>query len=73
MSARGVLNFQMGRGVPVPLGGGGGVKTGPCLKPLGAQEIHPVTVYLTKNLHNYVYTVALLHTSDIPCPIVVLQ
>ena len=32
-------------------GGGGGVKTAPCLKPLGAQKIHPVTIYLTKNFH----------------------
>ena len=32
-------------------GGGGGVKTLPCLKPLGAQKIHPVTIYLTKNFH----------------------
>ena len=38
-------------GRPVPLGGGGGVKTSPCLKPLGAQKIHPVTIYLTKNFH----------------------
>ena len=31
--------------------GGGGGKTWPCLKPLGAQKIHPVTIYLTKNFH----------------------
>ena len=29
-------------------GGGGEVKTWPCLKPLGAQKIHPVTIDLTK-------------------------
>ena len=29
----------------------GGLKTGPCLKPLGALKIHPVTIYLTKNFH----------------------
>ena len=46
------------------LGGGGGysplnwvggcrwgVKTWPCLKPLGAQKIHSVTIFLTKNFH----------------------
>ena len=41
----GLLKFQLGRGVLL------GVKTGPCLKPLGAQKIHPVTIYLTKNFH----------------------
>ena len=38
-----------GRGVA-----GGGVKTGPCHKPLGAQKIHPVTIYLTKNVHMHI-------------------
>ena len=49
--------------------GGGGGETGPCLKPLGAQKIHPVTVYLTKNFFHNAYHVAILHTSDTPCPI----
>ena len=26
----------------------GGLKIGPCHKPLGAQKIHPVLIYLTK-------------------------
>ena len=38
----GALTSQLGRGCH-----GGGVKTWPCLKPLGAQKIHPVTIYLT--------------------------
>ena len=47
---------------PLPGGGGGhspqmgrgcrwGFKTWPCHKPLGAQKIRPVTIYLTKNVH----------------------
>ena len=39
----GALDFHLdGGGVPL------GSKTWPCLKPLGAQKIHPVTIYLTK-------------------------
>ena len=41
----GALTCQMGRGCRW------GFKTGPCHKPLGAQKIHPVTIYLTKNFH----------------------
>ena len=33
---------------------GWGVKTWPCLKPLGAQKIHPVTIYLTNNFHMHI-------------------
>ena len=29
----------------------GGLKTGPCLKPLGARKIYPVLIYLTKDVH----------------------
>ena len=39
-----------GWGGGVPRGGGEWI-TWPCLKPLGAQRIHPVTIYLTKNFH----------------------
>ena len=41
----GALTSQMGRGCRW------GFKTGPCHKPLGAQKILPVTIYLTKNFH----------------------
>ena len=30
----------------------GGLKIGPCHKPLGAQKIHPVLIYLTKITKN---------------------
>ena len=39
----GGTRLSFGRG-----GAAGGSKTWPCLKPLGAQEIHPVPIYLTK-------------------------
>ena len=29
----------------------GGLKTGPCLKPLGARKIYPVLIHLTKDVH----------------------
>ena len=29
----------------------GGLKTGPCLKPLGARKIYPVLIYVTKDVH----------------------
>ena len=29
----------------------GGLKTGPCLKPLGTRKIYPVLMYLTKDVH----------------------
>ena len=38
---------QLDRGVPL---GGGGVKTWPCHIALGARKIHPVIIYLTKNI-----------------------
>ena len=45
-------------------GGGGGAaggrKPNPVAMALGAQKIHPVTIYLTKNLHN-AYPVAILY------------
>ena len=44
-------------------GGGGcrwGSKTWPCRNALGAQKIHPVTIYLTKKFA-YAYPVAILH------------
>ena len=47
--------------------GGGcrwGVKTWLCLKPLGAQKIHNVTIYLTKNFHMHTLGVALTSQLD---------
>ena len=33
---------------------GGGVKTWPCHNALGARKIHPVTIYLTKNIQMHI-------------------
>ena len=42
----GTLDFQL-----VGVCRAGGLKTGPCLKPLGARKIYPVLIYLTKDVH----------------------
>ena len=50
-------------------GGGGcrwGSKTWPCLKPLGAHKIHPVTIYLTKTFMCIAYPV-LVRTDSLFC------
>ena len=59
----GGLRIELESENPEPGGGGGhstfnwsgcaagGLKTGPCLKPLGARKIYPVLIYLTKDVH----------------------
>ena len=63
----GGTHLSNGRGGGGCRWGGGGVKHDTaCLKPLGAQKIHPVTIYLTKNFHYFAYPV-LARTDDLFC------